>query len=82
MKKIAKAIGYLIGGVLILGVGADQYREKKLYLDITRDCSVYKNKDQKQFVDCWRSKRYAHYTLKKRLGHYENEIKPMVGAVE
>ena len=48
--------------------------EKKMYIDITRDCSVYKNSDHKQFMRCWRSKRNASYSLRKRLGDYEQEL--------
>ena len=50
------------------------YIEKRIYLDLTRDCSVYKGKDQKQFMSCWRAKRNARYSLKKRLGDYEKKL--------
>ena len=48
--------------------------EKRIYLDLTRDCSVYKNSDHKQFLSCWRSKRGASYSLRKRLGDYEKKL--------
>jgi len=48
--------------------------EKRIYLDLTRDCSVYKNSDRKQFLSCWRSQRGASYSLRKRLGDYEQKL--------
>lgn len=53
--------------------------ETQIYSAITRDCSVYKNSDRQQFMSCWRAKRNASYSLKKRLGKNEEY---MVGKVK
>ena len=46
------------------------HRDNRIYLALTRDCSVYKGRDHKEFMLCWRSQRRARYQLKKRLGKY------------
>lgn len=50
------------------------YIEKKIYLAITKDCSVYRKSDQQKFITCWRSQRNARYSLRKRLGDYDKEL--------
>ena len=72
MKKhwIVIATLILISAYFLKGI----LEEKKMYLDITRDCSVYKNSDRKQFLSCWRSRRGASYSLRKRLGDYEQQL--------
>lgn len=54
------------------------YAEKRIYMSLTRDCSVYKGRDHKEFMDCWRSQRQAGYELRKRLGHYDKPTKRKV----
>lgn len=72
MKKhwIVTVVALIISAYFLRGI----VEEKKMYIDITRDCSVYKNSDHKQFRACWRSQRKASYSLRKRLGDYEQKL--------
>lgn len=67
---IVTTILVLISAYFLFGI----IEEKRMYIDITRDCSVYKNIDQGEFRACWRSQRRASYSLRKRLGDYEQKL--------
>lgn len=69
---------------ILMGVFLYFLREKtiesQIYSTLTTDCSVYKGRDHKEFMDCWRSRRKAGYALRKRLGDYDRPTEQKVVA--